>query len=101
VIGAAPIAGLALAQLVPAKPTITRALTPVALPFINPNGGGMMLAQALCLALCLQPCVRYESSRGSGADNRRRTAPATPGRAWPSLRLALIRELLQRGLLAA
>jgi hypothetical protein len=47
VIGAAPIAGLALAQLVPAKPTITRALTSVASPFITPNGGGMMLAQAL------------------------------------------------------
>lgn len=45
VIGAAPIAGLALAQLVPAKPTITRPLAPVALPFITPNGGGMMLAQ--------------------------------------------------------
>jgi hypothetical protein len=64
VIGAAPIAGLALAQLVPAKPTITRALTPVALPFITPNGGGMMLAQLSSLAVCLQSCVRYESSRG-------------------------------------
>jgi membrane-associated phospholipid phosphatase len=46
VIGAAPIAGLALGQLLPATPTVTRPLTPVALPFITPRGGGMMLAQS-------------------------------------------------------
>jgi len=46
VIGTAPLAGLALAQLLPAKPSIMEPLTPVALPFITPGGGGMMLAQA-------------------------------------------------------
>lgn len=46
VIGTAPLAGLVLAQLLPAKPTIMERLTPVALPFIAPGGGGMMLAQA-------------------------------------------------------
>lgn len=46
VIGIAPLAGLGLAQLLPAKPTILEPLTPIALPFIAPGGGGMMLAQA-------------------------------------------------------
>jgi hypothetical protein len=46
VIGTAPLAGLALAQVLPALPTIMEPLTPIALPFITPNGGGMMLAQA-------------------------------------------------------
>jgi hypothetical protein len=32
--------------VLPALPTIMEPLTPIALPFITPNGGGMMLAQA-------------------------------------------------------
>jgi len=42
----ASVRQLPLAQLLPAKPSIMEPLTPVALPFITPGGGGMMLAQA-------------------------------------------------------
>jgi membrane-associated phospholipid phosphatase len=45
VIATAPLAGLGLAQLVPAKPTTIEPLMPIALPFITPGGGGVVLAQ--------------------------------------------------------
>jgi len=46
VIATAPLAGMAIAQLLPARRTIMEPLTAVALPFITPGGGGMMLTQA-------------------------------------------------------
>jgi hypothetical protein len=46
VIAAAPLAGIGIGQLIPAKPTTLEPLTPVALPFITPGGGGLMIARA-------------------------------------------------------
>jgi hypothetical protein len=46
VIAAAPVAGVALGELLPAKPSVLEPLAPIALPYLTPGGGGILLAQA-------------------------------------------------------
>jgi membrane-associated phospholipid phosphatase len=46
VIGAAPVVGVAIAQLFPAPADVLEPLGPVALPFLTPGGGGLMLTRA-------------------------------------------------------
>jgi hypothetical protein len=46
VIGAAPVVGVVVAQLLPFKQDVVEPLGTVALPFIAPGGGGLMLARA-------------------------------------------------------
>jgi len=45
-IGLAPVVGVAVAQLLPARPDVLEPLGTVALPYLVPGGGGVMLARA-------------------------------------------------------
>jgi hypothetical protein len=45
-IGVSPVVGVAIAQLLPARPDILEPLAPVALPYVVPGGGGVMLTRA-------------------------------------------------------
>jgi membrane-associated phospholipid phosphatase len=46
VMAAAPLVGVAIAQLLPAPPDVLEPLASVALPFVTPGGGGIMLTRA-------------------------------------------------------
>jgi membrane-associated phospholipid phosphatase len=45
-IGTAPLAGVLVAQLLPAETDLTASLQAVVLPWLSPSGGGVMLARA-------------------------------------------------------
>jgi membrane-associated phospholipid phosphatase len=45
VIGVAPLAGIGIGQILPAQETTIAPLTPIALPYIVPGGGGIIMAR--------------------------------------------------------